>query len=649
MPKLAETINAWLLTPFGLPVLDVPVAVDTETSGLHPDSGGRVAVVSAAWIPDEILRDEQALQRAVTTGDGVRSVAYPFDQGIRDKTGLPKWAVKRYKPDQLDLFATADPNLGQPEWRCLLAWLYRSGNAGGLIWHGGKFDLLHLGVGTRDWPGKDLELQTRWDTMLAAREAEPLELAALKATAARLWGDDETTAQQTLKPWLGPQTDSRYDLVPWEAMRPYAAKDAELTIRLYWYQQRLVQNGELDPRLVRRKLDVMRVLLAMERRGLPFNSVRCLEAAQRIQARRDEIAAQLPFAPSTNDARRYWFGDTDSGGQGLKPYAVTEKKGEVQLTKDILVKMVQDGIPHAQTYADWQQLDTALSMWYRGYPAKAGSDGRLRMVYRQDGTVSARFSAERVNLQAIPHDYQIARILPEGVPTIRALVEFEAGTEGWEVDLSQAELRVAAAEAGCDPMLELIAADADLHGETARLLFQVEPDHPEWFKYRQVAKRGNFSLIFGSGAETFAAMVERHTGIHLDLPEARKIVSTWNALYPQFQRAIRRYMVRAKRDKYLTLVNGRQRWFRAYDQTHLAFNAYVQGSLAELNQDGMIWTERHYPGALILSVHDSQVLQTRAGEGEQIARHVAAEWGATGTKLFGVPMKADVSVWNGGH
>ena len=101
------------------------VALDTETSGLHPDDGARVSVVVLGW------RD--------SSGETV-SRALPFDQGIRDK-------VPGRTPE---LFA--DPNLGSAEWSELLVWLGRQR----LVFHNAKFDLHLMRAGTRQFGGRDL-------------------------------------------------------------------------------------------------------------------------------------------------------------------------------------------------------------------------------------------------------------------------------------------------------------------------------------------------------------------------------------------------------------------------------------------------------------------------------------------------------------
>jgi DNA polymerase I-like protein with 3'-5' exonuclease and polymerase domains len=627
---------------FVLPNVDVPVACDTETSKLHSDDGGRVSVVSVAWIPETILRDDELLDVAIKTGEGVVSYAFPFDQGTRDKHPLPTWAIKRYKPGQGDLFAQADPNLDESSWRFLLDWLRARGRK--LVFHHAKFDLTMLRVGTRHWAGTDLETRVWWDTQLVNKELWPLESTSLKPTAARLWGFNETAEQMALKPWLGPKVDPRYDLIPLEILAPYAAKDAELTIRLFHEQKRRVALGEARIDWIERERRVMRVLYRMELRGMPYNAARSLEACQQLELVKAQVADRLPFKPSLNAAKRYYFGSSDQGGLGRLPYEVTAQ-GVPVLNEDTVRRLERDGAPFADVWAQWRKIDDAQSRWYRAYAEMTGADGRLRTNFRQTHVKSGRFSVERFQAQALPHAHKL-KLIPQNVPHPRDLFEFEPN-EGWEVDLAQAELRVAAKYAQCDRMLQMIADGVDLHGYTAAELFQTDSSDPNWYKLRQVGKRGNFSCIFDVGPRTFQYQVRIHAGVEITEMQAERFVRGWGQLYPEFRRANRDYQFQTGRIGYVPLVNGKRRWYQPYEDHHSSYNQFVQASLAEGMKEWMLDTERRYAAleALVLMVHDSLMLECPAGEGERIAKDVADRGAEIFTDMFGTPMTCEYSRW----
>lgn len=680
-----------------------PVALDTETSGLFVDDGARVAVVSVAWIdreeawqglfgPSLGLRDTSVTSWGVERVYGseslpVASVAWAFDQGV-EGTGKPE------DRGDVSLFGVTE-NLPESEWQALREWLTIVGPSVGFVFHHAKFDLHLMEAGVRRWPGQGIDLSawTVWDTQNVCHLFWPqAKTTSLKPTSQRLWGIAETNESQLVKNYLAKAKlpNGRWDLVPWETIGPYADQDARLTIRLFEYQQAEFALGKtwFDQsqghlslmEAIDRRLATSLMLFRIERRGLPFDADLALIQADIIAERQVELTAQLPFKPATLPmAKHYWFGTgTKNGvqGLGLTPYATTET-GLAQLNGQVIDKMVADQVPAAALWRDLQKLNTTDSRWYSGWASMVGEDGRLRASVRQNGTVSSRFSVERVQLQAIPHDYRLSgydaladivtprQLIGAGVP---------AGYQLWELDLAQAELRVAALYADCTNMLEMIHNGQDLHGEAATQLFKVTPDSPDWGKMRNVAKRANFSLIFGVGAEKLMADIETQTGVVLTLDEARRLVRDWNALFPQFQQAIKRHMdiVEDRRRTnqhgglgWIATRNGERRWFQPDEDTHKAFNQRVQPNLAQFGLNWWLQVEAEITARLgddvqvdagslepigrvgvVMLIHDSMVLLLPEDQGQDIAEAAVARGRELWGEFFpGVPGDVDMKQW----
>lgn len=614
-----------------------PMAVDTETSGLFEDDGARISTVSLAFkVPDKMFPilynwagDDRITLRVEDIAQGhtamIASIAWPVDQGRDGKPeahgATPLWPEAENLPDD--------------EWDILLRIL----NQHSLIMHNSKFDCHKFRVGLRTRPDTGIDLMDRvaWDTQNVNDLLWGWEKTGLKSTAARLWGkeweDESAKVSAYLKKAKLPA--GRWDLVPWDVIGPYADTDARLTLMLYLRQQHEIHHmgggswlgDHLDViSTAHRRLDVTRMLYRMENKGIPYDQIKSKLTGFECEERAKKIARKLPFSPPTvNKAKHYWFGEEAKGGRGMIPYSTTEG-GQPQLTAEIVARMVEDGVEHARTWAEYVKVTDAASMWYHGYADKVGVDGRLRTSFRQNGTRSSRFSVERVNLQAIPANYKLGGYASlEGLPTPRDLIA-SAVPEGWaiwELDLMQAELRVAALMAKCQPMLDMMERGQDLHDYTTQALFNMDKSHPEWDRYRQVGKRANFSLCFGSGARTFDNMISKEAGMQLGERECRRIVTEWNGLYPEFHDAIQRHMDTVVRRQlkfqngWVSYKNGERRWFQQYEDAHKAFNQRVQGNLAQYGIDWLLFTD-HYlrqmkeleeaNAGLILAIHDSQVL-----------------------------------------
>jgi DNA polymerase I-like protein with 3'-5' exonuclease and polymerase domains len=676
--------------------IDGTVALDTETSGLHTDDGARVAVVSLAWqqhgadgctalLDDIVVATTGEHIRRVATPHAVyldvpfydcdnpgclHAVAYPFDQGV---TGKPE------DDGQTTLFGDAN-NLDAAAWTDLIAWL----SARRITYHNALFDALIMRAGHREFGlGVNLLPKFAWDTQLTNRELHPRENTSLKPTAARLWGEEERSNEAEVKNYLRRHKlpPGRYDLVPWSIIDPYATSDAHQTKRLEQAQLRKIyrlgdQHRKKTLEWIRREFDVMQVLYAMETRGLPYPAERSFEIARALKQKRAAIATALPFTPTEAGAKQYYFdtGQTARGVEclGLTPYAVSEKTQAPSLTADILARMVDDGAPHAQAWADYARLSTAISLWYEGYAVKTNpQDKRLRTHFRQLQVKSGRFSVERVNLQAIPSDFKMigkGTSPLQGFATPRNLIawavqQFCPGWDLWEMDLAQAELRLAAHYAGCKRMLDMVKRKEDLHGYTATQVHQVYPDHPDWKLYRQLGKRENFSCVFGAGAETVQKMVLSDSGIRVPLYEMEKSVRGWNELYPEFSAALDSTEQLVKRQRKVRLANGKSSYFQVYDDYRSGFSRRVQGSLAEVGKDIDLLVERRLGewgvqeradlskeakiggAGLLLAVHDSQLMLLPRDGGQEMVELLIAEAAALATDALGTIMELDAKRW----
>jgi len=661
----------------------------------------------------------------------VLSMAWPFDQGARgtgkaeDDTaavvahgqggllgGLTGWTPDAPKPDS--------ENLGVVEWSALMTWLVQVGRLVGLTAHNAKFDIHLTNAGVRWDPrqGVDLMPWVTWDTQGGAdiwtgwRTSDSgRATTSLKPTAAWLWGEHEGDEKAVISKYLKQKKlpKGRWDLMPWRVIAKYADDDARKTARLRRWQE--VEQARVkscragkqfaefgwtagwSPESFERRMDTMRMLTRVERRGLPFNSDLAREMAAVLDERIAEVEGKLEAVlglVTLPVAKHYWFGSGDKlvgekgkqkdvRGLGLDVYALTEG-GEPVVDIATLAKMHRDGYPLVEEWMAYKKLTDAKSRWYEGWTNRAGPDGRLRTGFRQNGTASGRFSVEEIQLQAIPADYKVKGGPLAGLDTPRDLIQagVPEGYDLWEMDLAQAELRVAADMAGCVRMLEMIEAGEDLHGYTAKELFGIDESHPDWGMYRQVAKRGNFSLIFGVGWRTFSATLWKEAGVDWGEQETRKMIAAWNALYPEFKAAIRRHEA-VVMDRYAKhgvgwieeKTTGERRWFTKWDveffnpdrgrlekSAHKAFNQRVQPALAQYGIDRWLaeekWLAERYDGTehervgagLVLMVHDSSVLLLPSGDGPEVTGTLKR----MGEKLWderfpGLPGGLDVSQW----
>lgn len=118
-------------------------------------------------------------------------------------------------------------------------------------------------------------------------------------------------------------------------------------------------------------------------------------------------------------------------------------------------------------------------------------DNRVHGKFWQIGTETGRFSSSQPNLQQIPRD-------------MRAVFATQGDMLIGATDYSGIEVRVAAALAEDEAMIEVFRAGGDIHTEVASAGFSV-PTSEVTKAQRQIAKAMSFTLLFGGGVETFRA------------------------------------------------------------------------------------------------------------------------------------------------
>ncbi len=511
-------------------------------------------------------------------------------------------------------------------------------------------------------------------TMVVQKQLiDPLEVAALKPTSKRLWGEDEGTEAEELKAELarvGVGMTKRYDLLPWcGAVGRYAAKDTNLAHRLREYQDAAREEGAVLPNfdeLLRTELALRTTLYRMERRGVAYNAEASFAQGAELRERCRALAATMPFDPSKpNSAKRYYFGPVcdrpellDGGegadafvfhdkncpgcsgknGLGYEPLSRTEKTQAPQLDIQGVHALAEKGAPWTAEYLLYTKMRNSDSKWYTGWAARTGDDGRIRTQYKQcmneanragdagGGTKSGRLAVGFWQCQAIPHGH----LIPEGAQPVRGYIGDEPGWVQYEHDLATGEMRVVTVIAGSTKMWDAIDAGADLHAMNARALFREkgDPSHPKFKQFRNAAKRGTFGIIYGGGPMALKEQIEAASGEKISLNDVKAAIQAFFETYPEFKRMADQATYKVSRwmggPGYLTMLDGWRRWYAYNEKSHSAVNQVIQGNLARAMIVWMCEVEKELPDVLLLQIHDSLVTRHRdTPEGHAQAQRVS--------------------------
>jgi DNA polymerase-1 len=403
-----------------------------------------------------------------------------------------------------------------------------------------------------------------------------------------------------------------------EQAGPYAAEDAEITLRLHHC---LWPRLEATPPLAKlyRELEVplLSVLSRMERTGVLVDQGMLEQQSRELSEKMDAIQKQAfdeagePFnLGSPKQIQAILFDKLQL------PVLKKTPKGQPSTAEEVLAELALD-YPLPRLILEHRSMSKLKSTYTDKLPGMINPHtGRVHTSYQQAVAATGRLSSSDPNLQNIPvrtaegRRIRQAFIAPQGCRIVAA-------------DYSQIELRIMAHLSGDEGLLKAFSAGEDIHRATAAEVFGVPLDEVSG-EQRRSAKAINFGLIYGMSAFGLA----RQLGI--DRGAAQNYVDLYFARYPGVKRYMDQTREQAREQGYVETVFGRRLYIpdikssngqrRQYAE-RTAINAPMQGSAADIIKRAMLsvdaWLQQESDIRMIMQVHDElvfEVPQEKVGE-----------------------------------
>ncbi|MTW21663.1 DNA polymerase I [Allochromatium palmeri] len=444
-----------------------------------------------------------------------------------------------------------------------------------------------------------------------------------------------------------------FDQVPLEQAGPYAAEDAEVTLRLHQlFQPRLAAVPALEQLYREIEMPLVPVLSRLERAGVLIDSTQLAKQSADLARR----ILELEETAYRVAGRRFNLGSPKQIGAiffdelGL-PVVAKTPKGAPSTSEDVLERLASDGHELPRIILDHRGLSKLKSTYTDKLPRMVDPDtGRVHTSYHQAVTATGRLSSSDPNLQNIP-------IRTEQGRRIRHAFIAAPGHRLLAADYSQIELRIMAHLSGDERLLAAFASGQDIHRATAAEILGLAPEAVT-SEQRRSAKAINFGLIYGMSAFGLA----RQLGI--ERGAAQEYVDRYFARYPGVRAFMDRTRRQAREDGYVETLCGRRLHLpeighgnqaRRAAAERTAINAPMQGTAADIIKRAMIavdaWIEVERPAArLIMQVHDELVLEVAESVVEEASARVRTAMEAAAE--LAVPLVVDVGVgenWDDAH
>ena len=438
----------------------------------------------------------------------------------------------------------------------------------------------------------------------------------------------------------------RFNQVGLEQAGPYAAEDADVTLRLH---QTLWPRLEQQPALRRLyeglETPLIEVLLGMERIGVRIDAAALRqhsgELAQRLAALEQQaydLAGERFNLGSPKQLQAILF-------ERLQlPNRKKTTTGQASTAEVVLQELALD-YPLPKVILEHRSLSKLKSTYTDRLPEQIQAiTGRVHTSYHQAVTSTGRLSSSDPNLQNIPiRTAEGRRIRQAFIP--------EPGWMMLAADYSQIELRIMAHLSGDLGLLRAFASGADVHRATAAEVFGVGIEQVS-AEQRRSAKAINFGLMYGMSAFGLA----RQLGI--ERSAAQQYIDRYFARYPGVKAYMETTRHHAATHGYVETVRGRRLYLRDIHAGNAslrqaaeraAINAPMQGTAADIIKQAMLAVDRwlhdtQLPARMLMQVHDELVFEVEtsavaeARAGIRTAMIAAAE--------LRVPLEVDIGVGN---
>jgi DNA polymerase-1 len=411
---------------------------------------------------------------------------------------------------------------------------------------------------------------------------------------------------------------------------PYAAADAEVTLRLVPVLDKDLRDHHALDLFHTMEMPLVKVLMEMEQAGImvdrPFFERFAVELRDRLTTIEDQIyqIAGSPFnLNSTQQLSRVLFDNLK-----LPPPNLGKKTtaGTYSTSADVLDEM-RGQHPVVDLILEYRELSKIKSTYVDALPLQINpATGRIHTSYNQTGSVTGRIASSDPNLQNIPTRTETGRRVREGFVASPGMVLLS-------VDYSQIELRIVAHMANDQSMLAAFKAGQDIHAATAAAIYNVTLDQVSK-DMRRHAKAINFGLIYGMGAFGLSRSAD------LTLAEAENFIKEYFTEFPGVKSYLDGIRRQAAEIGYVETLLGRRRYFPGLkNQTNQnmrqreereAINAPIQGTAADIIKLAMLRIpdaiqKSGLHATMLLQVHDELVLEVRKEELDAAAHLVQDE------------------------
>jgi len=444
-----------------------------------------------------------------------------------------------------------------------------------------------------------------------------------------------------------------FNQVPIETAAPYAAEDADISLRLHqamW--PKLTAEASLEKIFMDVEMPLLTVLSDMEQAGVAID----ISMLEKQSGELAKLIADIEQEAHREAGEMFNLGSPKQIQEllfdKLELPVISKTPGGMPSTAESVLAELALDFPLPKLILEWRSFSKLKSTYTDKLPLQVSPDtGRIHTSYHQAVAATGRLSSSDPNLQNIP-------VRTEEGRRIRQAFVAKPGSLLLAADYSQIELRIMAHLSSDKGLLKAFSEGTDVHRATAAEVFGVTPLEVTTDQ-RRSAKAINFGLIYGMSAYGLA----RQLGIARGA--AKEYIDLYFERYPGVYTFMEATREQAREQGYVETVFGRRLYLpeikskngqRRDAAERTAINAPMQGTAADIIKRAMIelhgWigSQTDFDITMIMQVHDELVFEVAEKDLEAVKEPITDHMcGAADLK---VPLVVDIGTgknWDEAH
>ncbi len=415
-----------------------------------------------------------------------------------------------------------------------------------------------------------------------------------------------------------------WGMTPFDIMKLYAGMDALCTFLLYEKFVKIKQNPKLKWVYDNILIPGCRFLTDIQDNGVPFDRTRLEFSQEAMQTDIDTAIREMyknpaiqkfeevngkPFNPnSTVQLRKLMFDFL-----GLSPTGKKTGTGADSTDAEVLKELSeQSEIP--ALILDIRQKGKIKNTYLDKIIPQLDRDSRLRTGFNLHSTTSGRLSSSgKLNMQQLPRDN----------PTVKGCIKAAPGHKIVAMDLTTAEVYVAAVLAKDKALMDVFRNGGNFHSAIAHKVFRLPCELDQvaelYPMQRQAAKAVTFGIMYGAGANKISEQVTKDSGKPFSRNDAQEVINDYFKEFHKLKAWIEDNQKFIQQNGFIYSFFGRKRRLPNVHSTdkgiqshsvRSGLNFLVQSAASDINLLGAIDMEAHIKAKkmkarIFALVHDS--------------------------------------------